>query len=340
MTLFEPTIIVTRLVVERGSSVVYDEQLHNGVNIIRGENSSGKSTILNFIFYVLGGDLYEWSAVALLCSRVVAEVRLNGKFATLSRDISEAGRQPMEILGAPYAAATKAPRSEWVRYPYQRSAGKESFSQALFRLLGIPEAQNEASGNITMHQILRLLYADQLSPVDDIFRFERFDPPTLREAVGRLLCGAYDSRLYANELELRDVNKKFDEISGELRSLFAVLGRTDQGLTFDWIESQRAGLKAERDSIQTEIEAAEAALYAAGTADELTLAAQRSAYEDVQRLQSEVGNAQSERDALLLEIADSNAFIVALEDKLQALNDASTTASFVGEIRFHACPAC
>ena len=49
------------------------------VNIIRGENSSGKSTILNFIFYGLGADLSEWSEAARRCSRVVIEAELKRK---------------------------------------------------------------------------------------------------------------------------------------------------------------------------------------------------------------------------------------------------------------------
>ena len=74
MMRFDPSIQVRRMVVERGGEAVYDEAFHAGVNVIRGENSSGKSTILNFIFYGLGGDLADWSAVALLCNRVLLEV--------------------------------------------------------------------------------------------------------------------------------------------------------------------------------------------------------------------------------------------------------------------------
>src|SRR6185437_7974467 len=131
MTRFEPTLIVTRLVVERNSRSAYDEAFHEGVNVIRGENSSGKSTILNFIFYGLGGDLSEWSETALLCNRVTLEVRINGSAATLSRDISKQTGQPMEIFGGSYEESLVAPRAEWVRYPYRRSSSLESFSQAL-----------------------------------------------------------------------------------------------------------------------------------------------------------------------------------------------------------------
>ena len=80
----------------------------------------------------------------------------------------------MEIFGGPYDLAQRAPRAEWSWYPYRRSESRESFSQAIFRLLGLPEVRNALSGNVTVHQILRLLYADQLSPIDELFRAERF----------------------------------------------------------------------------------------------------------------------------------------------------------------------
>src|SRR5436190_20879146 len=105
MRRYEPTLIVTRVIVERNDRSVYDELFHEGVNVIRGENSSGKSTVLNFIYYGLGGDLSDWSAVARLCTRVIIEVRINGSLVTLSRGISTTGSHPMEIFGGDYAAA-------------------------------------------------------------------------------------------------------------------------------------------------------------------------------------------------------------------------------------------
>jgi hypothetical protein len=234
MTQFDPSLLVLRLVIEANAKAVYDERFHTGLNIIRGENSSGKSTILNFLFYGLGGDLTrtDWSDAARRCTRVIVEAQFSGKPVTLARDVSETAGQPLDMFGGPYDLAERAPRAEWIRYPYRRSESRESFSQALFRLLGIPEVRNEVSGNVTIHQILRLLYADQLTPIDELFRSDRFDSALLRDAVGRLLCGAYDSRLYENELRFRELDKELDGINGELRSLFAIVGRVGGDLHY------------------------------------------------------------------------------------------------------------
>ena len=341
MMQFDPTLIVTRLVVQRNDQSVYDEHFHEGVNVIRGENSSGKSTILNCIFYGLGGDLADWSEVALLCTRVILEVQLNGKPATLSRNISKTSGQPMEIFGGEYEAARLAPRADWTLYPYRRSPSLESFSQALFRLLGIPEVANDISGNITIHQILRLLYSDQLSPVEELFRHESwFDSPALRDAVGRLLAGAYEATLYDNEVKLRDLSREFESINGELRSLFGVLGQSGHDLTLAWLEGERRNLAHERAELQTAIETAERDLYASADSDRLTLKAQDDAYTVVQSLQAALAKARQERDATTLAIADSTAFINSLEQKLAALNDSSLTAQHLGDIKFSICPAC
>jgi VIT1/CCC1 family predicted Fe2+/Mn2+ transporter len=50
------SLFLNRLVIlTQEGRIAYDEKFHRGVNIIRGDNSSGKSTISHFIFYVLGG---------------------------------------------------------------------------------------------------------------------------------------------------------------------------------------------------------------------------------------------------------------------------------------------
>jgi hypothetical protein len=341
MMRYSPTIIVQRVTVLRNDQAAYDEKFHEGVNVIRGDNSSGKSTVLNFIFYGLGGDFKEWSAIARLCTRVVVEVRINGSVLTLSREISLTnGQQPMEIFSGNYEASTKAPLSEWAKFPYKTTSNRESFSQALFRIMEIPEVSSDLSGHITLHQILRLLYADQLSPVENIFRAEPFDRADLRDTVGRLLCGAYDSSIYDNEQRARELVKQFDTINGQLRSLFSVLSSVDDGFTQAWIDAQGASLDKERADLQASIEELEHVAFAGAKDDRLTLGAQEEAYTEVQSLQQEIGKAKTERDALALTMADSRAFISGLAQKIHALQDSSRIAEHIGVVHFESCPAC
>ena len=75
-----------QIITENGK-IAYDEIFHKGVNIIRGDNSSGKSTITHFIFYVLGGAFNDFVPEARKCSLVIAEIEMNNEIYTLKREI-------------------------------------------------------------------------------------------------------------------------------------------------------------------------------------------------------------------------------------------------------------
>jgi hypothetical protein len=340
MTLFSPTMIVRRLVILKGATRVYDERFHAGVNIIRGENSSGKSTVLNILVHGLGGDIIQWSEHALLCDRVLVEVQLNGKTATLSREIARATKRPMDIFGGELDAAMTAGIVDWRRYPYISSEGKQSFSQAVFALLDLPEVRTETSGRLTLHQLLRLLYSDQLSPVENIFRFERFDAPMVREAVGRLLCGAYHPEIYQNEIRIRALEKEQTEVASTLTSIYSVLGGVHHSLNEDWAAAQERELWITHKSLQSEIEEAERELFAGDGSETFALTEQRAAFNEVQTLQASVSAMRREIEALELEVADSAIFISALEAKLAALKDAGLVTEEIDSVDFLWCPSC
>ena len=313
MTQFEPVLIVRRLIVVKGAKPVYDERLHPGVNVIRGENASGKSTILNFIYYGLGGDLTDWSTAALLCSRVYLEVELNGMVVTLARDISKTAGSPMDIFSGAYELSLKQPANAWNRYPYRRSLTTESFSQALFRLLGMPDVSLEVSGNITMHQVLRLLYADQLSPVDEIFRFEQFEQKDTRDTIGRLLCGAYTNELYENTQSLKSLKKEFDKIDAQLRSLFVVLGKAEQEVaTTDWLSAEREELLKQKRQVEQETDALERKM-ASISSDPISMKEQAECYDFVKRKQVEIAKTKQAIQSMLHNIDASDAFVNSLK---------------------------
>ena len=341
MTRFDPTLIVERMRIERGNAPVFDERFHSGVNVIRGDNSSGKSTLLNFIFYGLGGDLSDWSTIAQLCSRVLIQVRINGNLATLARAVDTRSRQSMDMYPGGIEEALSAKADDWLRFGYMRSESRESFSQALYRLMNMPEVANDASGNLTMNQVLRLLYADQLTPVESLFKYQgTWDNGDIRDAVARLLFGAHSSRYYENEQEIRKLGKELDQTIGAYRSLLAVVGEAEDVFTHDWIRARRANLEQTAQAVANELAAAELAVGSAAHADAATLAAQEAAYAEVVTLQQEIGELRESRDNIAFKIADSDRFISALRHKLKALQDSSSVADAVGDIRFTECPAC
>ncbi|WP_108881053.1 AAA family ATPase [Anderseniella sp. Alg231-50] len=343
MTLYEPSLHVRRLRVERDGLSAYDEEFHLGVNIISGENSSGKSTILNFIHFALGGDVIEWSDEAKLCSRVMVEVGLNGLLATLSRSIGDEPRRPMEIISGGMELALNAPTQNWKRYPYARAAnadGKESFSQTLFRLLDVPEAASEATGKLTMHQILRLHYADQLSPPDNLFKVDdRWDTPVLRDAIGRLLCGSEETKLLENRLRLRELDKQTSALEGELRAIFSAFGQVGENLTPEWVEAQKQSLIADLQSVNVEISRAEEDQLAASE-DDFTLELQQTAYLGLENAQNVITETKEKRDSLAFGLADLRSYRKSISNKLDDLRNSEAVQVALGAVIFDTCPAC
>ena len=206
--------------------VAYDERFHPGVNIIRGDNSSGKSTITHLLFYALGGDFTRFVAEARHCSRVWGEVCLAGATVTLSRPIAKdsAGRvmrkQGMTLHWGTLDEALQG-RCRSLALGYAAHDGVESFSSLLFDLMGIPAVQTDT--RITMNQLLRLMYVDQDSPSQALFVQQPFDTQARREAVADLLTGIYDDALYQARATLRRQEGELTDARAVLRSLQAVL---------------------------------------------------------------------------------------------------------------------
>lgn len=342
MIRYDPCLIIKRLVVKRGASVLYDEAFHGGVNVIRGDNSSGKSTIMNFLFFGLGGDLDRsaWSKHALLCEHVWLEAEFNGNPAVLRRQVDVSSQSAMEIFGGRYEQSVAAPIEAWKRYPYARSRNQESFSQAIFRLLDMPDVAVEGTSSITIHQVLRLLYADQLSPTESLFRFEGYDPENLREAVGNLLCGTFDTEIYELQQLKRTKEREFTEASAELRNIFRVVGGGDESMTLDWIEQRRKSLIEERRAVADQLLVAEEAFYSSQSSEKITLQAQKNLYKQVQKLQLDIQQKQADVDAVEFELSDSSAFLRTLNARLEALRDADLASEVVETVRFGTCPAC
>lgn len=344
MTRLDPSLRLSRLVVFKNGQRVYDEKFHVGVNIIRGVpgqgNSVGKSTIADMIFFALGGDLTHWKPEAASCDQVLAEVVLNGSVLTLKREIAESSQQPMWVYFGDFDTASLAGVDGWERYSYRRMSDRESFTQVLFRLMDMPEVPAEAEGNITMHQLLRLMYVDQMTPVDRIFRAERNDSALRRQAVGDLLCGVFDTRLYPAQLELREKEKAYEAATQQYGALNRVLTRAGEAFNLDFVEARRRSLEADIATIQAEIQTLKNHRF-----DERQLAPGQSSIVatikmDLDRVNGDISDLQTLIGQLTYNIADADTLIDEIQRTLARLREGEVASSTLGPINFLFCPSC
>lgn len=337
MTRIDPSLFLSRLVVSRHGAVVYDQKFHLGVNVIRGTNSHGKSTIAEFIFFILGGDAHKWKLEAAACDYVWAEVRINGATAVLKRPVTTKRGQEMSIFFGTYEEAKASAVEGWRVYPYRRTSDTESFSEALFGTLKMPETLGEASGHITMHQLLRLIYIDQITPPDALMRTEEFDSPLTRRIILEYLLGVYDNGLYQDQLALREGKGRQEEMREQLKQLETVLDRaeidTDPKKLSDRIDLANRQLTA----LDQEIAELRHAKNQAQAKQSNEIGPVAARYAEKRKESYELSN---ETRDLAIEIEDSGQFIESLETRIAALDDAAITRDALGAMPLHFCPQC
>jgi uncharacterized Zn finger protein (UPF0148 family) len=295
---------------------------------------------MDFLFYGLGGDLASWRESALKCETVYLGVSLNGKSATFARDITEAASAGMKIyLGSIDQAMTSAVKG-WEVYPYARG-NKDSFSQVIFRLLNLPEVQIETSvSKITMNQILRLLYSDQLSPVDRIFRAQTWDDAITRQTVGEFLFGAFSSVYYEARLRQVVATSEYKDLETQIKTLHNSYADGGHPLTQQWLDAQRLSFSEELENVNSQITTIENQIFNAQFDDRLSLNDQKETYNKLVERQVALSKLTERIDQLTLEIADSDFFIIALEKKLEELHQSDSVIEDFKSIEFQKCPAC
>jgi hypothetical protein len=332
-----PSLLINRLAVYRKGKAVYDELFHSGVNIIRGSNSSGKSTIADFLFFVLGGDFNKWKPEAEECDFVFAELQVTGAVLTLRREITRSTRQNMGIFWGAVDSALGSSAEGWQFFPFQRSESKMSFSQVLFNALGFPEVRGDADSNITMHQLLRLLYVDQLSSVQSLLRDEDFDSPLTRRTIGDLLFGIYDDTLYSAEMALREAKKRLEGTDSQLKNLLVVFDETEQEIEIDKITNLIDEKEGQLQKISSALKDYDSTkeIKDASISEEMEIL--RARYIG---LQDRLANLKNSAHRLMLDIEDSHRFIWNMEERIKAFDQASVARDSLSTMRLNQCPVC
>jgi hypothetical protein len=337
MTLYNPTLIVKRLKVFKGRESVYDEIFHEGINVIAGRNGGGKTSVIQLLVFGLGYEVNNWKNEAGQCDRVYVEVKANGCVLTLKRDNVGGSKQGLDLCYESLDVAIKSPPDYWYRFPYAIGA-KESFSQKLFSVLGLPEARIDASGNnITMHQVLRLIYSDQSNIARCLFNVESFDSAFKRESVGNYLLGIYDNELYDAKIDLAAAEKDLDSAVSKLKAIHSVLGKTSFSKGIPDIDEAKEFLLGEIQRIQAALQTAKDESYLSYK-DERKYT-ESSAVENV-KIKTDLLECESGIRELQYEIEDSEFFIKELEDKLCSVDDSLKVGEVLPELVFRFCPAC
>lgn len=340
MTSNKSTLFIDRFIVMKSGRAVYDQNFHSGINIIRGDNSIGKSTIMDLLFFGLGGDLREerWNKEAAACDHVITQIEINGYTLTISRPIEPANKPPMQFFPGDYESSVKN-HTDWIQYGVIRTANKHSFSQQIFELFGWPHHQTDDNSNLTIHQILRLIYVDQDTPVNKILKAElAFDKPSMRQAIGDFLLGVDDLGTYGLRQQLSKAEAEFSKIYGQLEAIYKYISPTEGVLRAEHLDKEITEANTELSELLTERQ--QIALQPdTNSSPEIKEVATKVA-EQISTLAKEIDIRTSKRVELVNEVVESELFIKAIDFRLKSLQESQATYDFFGEVRFKFCPCC
>ncbi|EDT6764415.1 AAA family ATPase [Salmonella enterica subsp. enterica] len=334
----KPLLQVERFVVVRNGNFVYDQTFHKGVNIIRGWNGTGKTTIVDLLSYALGSTITEWTQHQLYCDKVYIQVLLNGNRLTIKRDIIENGQAKMYLYEG--TIDTSLPlTSQWTVYPYRRSDSTHSFSQQLFELLNLPRHKTEDERNLTLHQIMRLMYVDQLSATTKLLKEEKnFDNPNLRRAIGEYLLGIDDLEAHNLRQELLAETKAFEKINAEVNSIFKIVDGDEVRINEKYLDEKIEEYKSELNKLNEQMNSLLSGQKNGIPTEEENI---------ISRLQTQnklliltKSRLDEEKLSLSKEIADTELFVISLESRKEALLYSKTVNMSLGEIEFKYCPSC
>lgn len=336
------TLQLNQLLVMKAGKRLYDQPFHRGLNIIRGSNGSGKSTIADFIFYSLGGELEKWKEHARRCDEVIAEFDMSGVILTLRREIDEKSQRPMRIFFGPMDLALASAADGWIMANFARdnSEKRQSFSQILFKALNLPEIPGDAGANITMHQILRLMYVDQTSPFQRIFRAERFDAKDTKEAISELLCGIGGGELYALRIQRRTKKAEYDEASSKYTNLSRATTAFEENFSLESIDGEITVANQTINALNETLEELETSTIDESATANDAAKKRRELYDQMSKLRAHNIELERLEKSLILEIDDSSLFVDHLKKLLEELDSAAIAFSTLGSVEFAHCPAC
>jgi chromosome segregation ATPase len=330
------------LILALNGKVAYNENFHRGINIVRGDNSSGKSTISNFIFFVLGGDFIDFVPEARRCREVYAETEMNGARITFRREVEIDENQKVKSKTPIYffwgdldQAMNPSTDMHWQKFSYNSYPEIKSFSNVIFDNLDIPIVKGES--NITIHQLLRLMYVDQDSPTSSLFYYEQFDSQITRETTAELLLGIYNDELYQNKRRYLEVLKDIDDVKSEIKAT--------KGFFSDPLLLSSDNIKIKIEKSQEQLHGIEHNIV------ELKFIGNTKKYkidnfrfqqlsDEISKQRELVTKLKEVFNKLNYEVSDNEFFISSLNDRLKALKNSLITREFLNNFPLNYCPEC
>jgi hypothetical protein len=222
-------LIINRLRV--GGELGCDYKFGTGLNLIKGSNSTGKTTLMWFLDFAFGsstGSDEFISPVKDECEWVYIDLIINNKYFTVKRSI----RQPENIFvyQGIYQTIAELERQPSKIYGRKESKEKETITNFYFQNLHIPPGMvpiSEAKvARYSWRNMMSLIYVQQ-DKWNGIQAQNNFQPE-MKKAVFEILLGIDDKEINKLEGEKRDVGKALEDSKTRAVAIKQILDNMDR----------------------------------------------------------------------------------------------------------------
>ena len=214
--LYTPSIIIRQLKLYTLNKLAYDQKFQYGLNIIRStHNSTGKSSILNFIYYTLEGDIYNWTYAAQEIDYGLMEIELNDSIYTLLRFKYE-DEQPTIIYDRTLNEVEIEKNFQYSINKNKRE-NKNYYNNRILKILKIPTLSINENRSIRIQDLLSLIYSDQDSSVYSIYKNPEKNNEIIRKSIAEILIFTKNEKLIEAMNLLANQRKKQIKIENYIK---------------------------------------------------------------------------------------------------------------------------
>lgn len=244
-----PSLFIKAIRVLGNSGIVLElSDLRRGINVIRGENSSGRTTLLKLFEFGFGADITVsrfFIPEIQECQRLLMEIELNGVIYTIDRKFGHGSNRVIVYQGA---------IDLLLRNESHFSVGDE-FSDFLLYRLDIPSIHyldnyRERERKITFNDLYDALYIDQERGLSQIHARAG---ETKRKHVFKLLTKISLPDLYQVEVEEESLKKKRSDLENDFQAISRFFGSVNLPTPFA-IQSQINQLNEQRSELEIQFQ--------------------------------------------------------------------------------------
>jgi hypothetical protein len=245
-----PRLMIVRVRVTRrnGAGLALDLVTQSGLNVIVGDNSTGRTTLLKLLEFGLGAHVQSVSQFFIPeiedCERVVIEAELNGVSYTFERKF----RNQTQIK------LYQGSIDQVLHENYTHLSVGEELSSFLLNRLMIPRVslvdEYGRERAISFNDLFDGLYIDQEVGFSRIY--ERIRTGAKRRNVFKLLTGISNPDLFAVGIEEGILRKRHDSVKQDLDSIASFLG-TIQLPTIIEIDSEEVELEKRKEVLTSQL---------------------------------------------------------------------------------------